>query len=390
MHNRPHQYTFVHACRVKSGILVIVRHTGPTALLVTFDFPPLYGGIQHYAARLATELSTFGNDVIVIAPHAAGDVAVDTLLHARVRRFRGSGPARVLGELVAFGRAAIAARQPRTIALSWLPALAPATVPRRVRGPLTLLAHGTELDVRPGSIRDRAMRFVFARADRIVANSESVAARVRSLGLATDVSIVHPGVDPAPLERHQADQPVVVFVGRLVARKGVDRLIDAIALLRERGVKLTVVGDGPQREALVARARDAGIADRVRFTGAVGDAARNAALQEAWCFAMPARREGGDVEGFGIVYLEAAMAGLPTIGGRDCGAEDAIDDGVTGLLVDGNDVAAIAASIVRLIDDPAAATAMGMAGRRRAMESFTWRHTASAIAKLAGLTGVAN
>jgi len=358
----------------------------PTALLVTFDFPPLYGGIQHYAARLAAELSTFGNRVVVVAPHVPGDAAVDASMRANVRRFRGSGPARVPGELITFGQAAFAAQRPRTIALSWLPAVAPAAIPRSVRGPLTLLAHGTELDVQPGSIRDRAMRFVFSRADRVVANSAAVAARVRSLGLAEEVTIVHPGVDPAPLEQHRAVTPTVVFVGRLVARKGVDRLIDAIALLRERGVMLTIVGDGPQREALVARARDAGIAERVRFIGAVGDAARNVALGEAWCFAMPARREGGDVEGFGIVYLEAAMAGLPAIGGRDCGAEDAIDDGVTGLLVDGNDAAAIAAAIRRLINDPAAAAAMGAAGRRRALESFTWRHTASAIADLAGLT----
>jgi phosphatidylinositol alpha-1,6-mannosyltransferase len=234
-------------------------------------------------------------------------------------------------------------------------------------------------------MRDRAMRYAFARADRVVANSSAVAARVRALGLAHEVAIVHPGVDPAPLQRRRSESPSVVFVGRLVARKGVDRLIDAIASLRDREIALTIVGEGPQRQALVDRARDAGIADRVRFTGAVADAARNAALAEAWCFAMPARREGGDVEGFGIVYLEAAMAGLPAIGGRDCGAEDAIDDGVTGLLVDGNDVAAIAGAIVRIVDDPAAADAMGAAGRRRALDAFGWHHTASAIAELAGL-----
>lgn len=357
----------------------------PTALIVTFDFPPLYGGIQHYAARLTAELSTFGNEVVVIAPRSRGDAVVDAALRARVRRFRGTGPVRVAGELVAFGQAARAARRPRTIALSWLPALAPAALPKRLRGPLTLLAHGTELDVHPGSLRDRAMRFAFGRADRVVANSAAVATRVRALGLANDVSIVHPGVDAAPLERTPADVPTVVFVGRLVARKGVDRLIDAIALLRERGVLLNVVGDGPAREALLSRAREAGVADRVRFSGAVDDGARNAALAQAWCFAMPSRREGGDVEGFGIVYLEAAMAGLPAIGGRDCGAEDAIEDGVTGLLVDGSDAAEIAAAIARLIDDPVGAAAMGTAGRRRAIESFTWRQTAASIADLAGL-----
>jgi phosphatidylinositol alpha-1,6-mannosyltransferase len=177
-----------------------------------------------------------------------------------------------------------------------------------------------------------------------------------------------------------------LFVGRLVARKGVDRLIDAIALLRDRNVVLHIVGSGPQYDALVRKAHEAGVSDRVRFAGAVDDATRDAAFAEAWCFAMPSRREGGDIEGFGIVYLEAAMAGLAAIGGRNCGAEDAIDDGVTGLLVDGTDTAAIANAIESLIVDPPRADAMGQAGRERALRSFTWRHNAEAIARLAGLS----
>jgi phosphatidylinositol alpha-1,6-mannosyltransferase len=229
------------------------------------------------------------------------------------------------------------------------------------------------------------MRFVFARADRVVANSGAVAQRLRALGLARDVAIVFPGVDPFPLARRPAPAPTVVFVGRLVARKGIDRLIDAVALLRDRNIALHVVGSGPQRDVLVARARDAGIGDKVLFSGAVDDGARNEALARAWCFAMPARREGGDIEGFGIVYLEAAMAGLATIGGRDCGAEDAIEDGVTGLLVDGNNTDAIASAIAALIDDPARAAAMGIAGRERALQRFTWRGNALEIARLAGL-----
>jgi phosphatidylinositol alpha-1,6-mannosyltransferase len=356
------------------------------ALLVTFDYPPAHGGIQHYAVRLARELAAIGYPTCVLAPQARNAAAIDAAGSATVRRFfeRG-GPVRVVAESIELARAARATTQPHTIALSWLPGLGAALLPRRLRGPLTVLAHGTELDVRPGSARERAMRFVFARADRVVVNSAAVAHRVRELGLATDPATVYPGVDPIAIERRPAGVPTVVFVGRLVARKGVDRLIDAIALLRRRDIVLHVVGDGPERNALITRANDRGIAERVRFSGAVGDEERNAALGQAWCFAMPSRREGGDIEGFGIVYLEAAMAGLPTVGGRNCGAEDAIADGVTGLLVDGTDAHAIASAIASLIDDRARAEAMGAAGRARALNAFSWSDNARAIARLAGL-----
>jgi phosphatidylinositol alpha-1,6-mannosyltransferase len=225
------------------------------------------------------------------------------------------------------------------------------------------------------------MRFVFARADHVVANSTFVAERVRRMGLAQGPLVVWPGVDERPSEPAPSATPSVVFVGRLIPRKGVDRLIDACALVRDRRLALWIVGDGPQRAALEALAFERGLAGRVRFLGAADDAARDRALAQAWCFAMPARAEGGDVEGFGIAYLEAAMAGLPSIGGRGSGADDAIVDGETGLLVDGTDVAAIAAAIERLIDDRAAAAAMGAAARARALRSFSWQANARAIAR---------
>ena len=303
-----------------------------------------------------------------------------------MQRFAGAGRRlRAVAGLAALARTLPGLRAPHTIALSWLPGLAAAALPHRARGPLTPLVHGTELDVRPGGARDRAMRFAFCRADRVIANSAAVAARVRELGLTADVEVVFPGVDALVIERRPAATPTVAFVGRLVARKGVDRLIDAIALLRERGVVLHVIGDGPDRAALEQRAWDAGIAERVRFAGAVDDSTRNAALAEAWCFAMPSRREGGDFEGFGIVYLEAAMAGLPAIGGRGCGAEDAIVDGTTGLLVDETTPRRLRTHSRRCSTTGRAPRPMGARGRARALEDFSWRGNALTIARLAGL-----
>ena len=350
--------------------------------VLTFDFPPARGGIQVYALRLVQELRALGYPTAVFAPQQRGAERVDAALGAPVFRFAAAGgPLRVLAAAFAFMRHARVVDDGQTIALSWLPGLAAAIVPRRLRGTLTVLVHGTELDVRPGGIRDRLMRLVFARAQRVIANSDFVAARVRALQLAAAPVVVYPGVDVRSIARALAPQPTVVFVGRLIRRKGVDRLIDALALLPQRDAVLHVVGDGPQRGALEAQARERGVSDRVRFSGAVDDDARDRALAEAWCFAMPARAEGGDVEGFGIVYLEAAMAGVAAIGGSGSGADEAIAHGETGLLVDGSSAHAIADALASMLGDRERAAAMGAAGRARALDRFNWTSRARAIAQ---------
>jgi phosphatidylinositol alpha-1,6-mannosyltransferase len=200
------------------------------------------------------------------------------------------------------------------------------------------------------------------------------------LGLAAEPVVVCPGVDARSIARVLAPVPTVVFVGRLVERKGVDRLIEALALLPQRDAVLNVVGDGPQRAALEALARERGVGERVHFRGAVDDDARDRALAEAWCFAMPSRAKGGDVEGFGIVYLEAAMAGVAAIGGRGSGADEAIAHGETGLLVDGSDAEAVASALSAVLGDRERAAAMGAAGRRRALDGFSWTSRARAVA----------
>lgn len=351
-------------------------------LLLTFDYPPSRGGIQHYAGRLARELCALGFRTVVLAPAAPGDGDGDGdgAAAPALRRFRAArGPFRLLAAALHFWRWHRAAGDGHTIALSWLPGAAAAIFPRRVRGTFTVIIHGLEIDVAPGSLRDRLMRLVFARADRVVAVSRFVAERASSLGLARDIEVACPGVDVRAGVRRPASNPTIVFVGRLIARKGVDRLIAAVRLLGRPDVTLQIIGEGPQRPALEALARELGISEQVHFAGQVSDEVRDEALARAWCFAMPSRNEGGDIEGFGIAYLEAAMAGLPSIGGAGNGADDAIVHGETGLLVDGTDERAIAKAIATLIDDPARAAAMGRAARERAERNFSWRRTAQAI-----------
>jgi phosphatidylinositol alpha-1,6-mannosyltransferase len=178
----------------------------------------------------------------------------------------------------------------------------------------------------------------------------------------------------------------VVCVSRLVARKGQDVLIRALPLVRERvrGARLLVVGDGPDAARLRRLARDCGVDDEVVFAGAVPAAELPAHHAVGDVFALPCRTRGGglDVEGLGIVLLEAAAAGLPVVAGRSGGAPETVQEGRTGHLVDGRDVASVASAVGGLLADPDRARAMGAAGRAWMQQEWTW---AARVARLRDL-----
>jgi phosphatidyl-myo-inositol dimannoside synthase len=160
-----------------------------------------------------------------------------------------------------------------------------------------------------------------------------------------------------------------------VPRKGQDRLIAAwpAVLRRIPDARLVIVGQGPDLSRLSALAANLSLADRIVFTGAVSYAELPAHHRLGTVMAMPcrSRRRGWDVEGLGIVFLEAQACGVPVVVGRSGGAPDAVLDGQTGRVVAPNDVAGLAATLVELLGDPVAARSMGEAGRRWMLEQWT-------------------
>lgn len=352
-------------------------------LLVTSEFPPTHGGIQRYTARLAAELSARSQAVAVVAPMAPGYERFDQHQPFATVRYRPTGRRLDLVKMFAAAvRAARLKKRDYTIAASWYPSgLVAALLPRRLRGPLAIVAHGAELTPR-GPWRARLMRYVFDCADVILADSAYSRKLLAQAGIGRDAVVTHAGVDLRPPQgTPRSDDPCLLSVGRLVRRKGFDRVITALpALLQEfPRLRYEIVGDGPERRNLSALARKLGVEQRIVFHGNVDDRALQRAYERAWCFALPVRDEGGSVEAFGIVYLEAAAAGLAAVGGRNSGAEDAIVDGETGLLVDGDDVGEITAALRKLLADPRAAFEMGERGRARALEEFTWPRIADRI-----------
>jgi phosphatidylinositol alpha-1,6-mannosyltransferase len=178
---------------------------------------------------------------------------------------------------------------------------------------------------------------------------------------------------------------MVLCVSRLVTRKGQDVLIRSMDVVRTLvpDAVLVVVGDGPDAGRLRDLARTAP-AGSVVFAGAVPDDELPAHYGACDVFAMPCRsRWGGlEVEGFGIVFLEAAAAGRAVVAGRSGGAAEAVLDGETGLLVEGREPKAVALAVARLLLDPALRGRMGAAGRARVEARFTWTGQSERLAEV--------
>jgi phosphatidylinositol alpha-1,6-mannosyltransferase len=353
-------------------------------VLLTNDFPPAVGGIQRYMKGLADGLEGIGCAVLAVAPGPAQDA--DAAF--RVERFMGTG---TLGRFIEMDRALSRAhrrcRDGVTIASTWNPAGMVGTR-RRIRGgSVAIFAMGAEVVRQDTSLRRGLMRSTFESADVVFSISRYTSSQLALAGVKKEPILVHGGVDTWTRRNEPALRPTILSVGRLVRRKGFDRVIEALpALARShRDVVYEIVGDGPDREYLLDVARRSGVADRVRFLGTINDDALRAAYERAWCFALPVRREGYEVEGFGLVYLEAAVVGCPAVGGRGSGAEDAIAHGRTGLVVDGRDNREIRDTLELLLRDRDFARLLGDAARKRALGEFTWRRVAEKVAGGLGL-----
>jgi phosphatidylinositol alpha-1,6-mannosyltransferase len=265
---------------------------------------------------------------------------------------------------------------------------------KRLGGPrYACWAHGEDIT---GALTSREltllMRMVYRGADVLFANSINTRQLLRDLGIPeARLEIVYPGVDT---KRFRPDidatdirtrvapngETVVLSVGRLQSRKGHDVMIQAVAQLRNtHRLRYVIVGDGSERRRLETLVDQCGVREQVLFCGEVPADSLPRYYAACDIFAMPNRVEHGDVEGFGIVFLEAAASGKPTVGGRSGGVPEAMTDGVTGLLVSGTDVAELAATIARLIESETLRRTLGEAGRLRTVREFAWECAAARV-----------
>jgi len=191
-------------------------------------------------------------------------------------------------------------------------------------------------------------------------------------------------------QRHGLDnRPTIISVGRLVHRKGQDRLIEALPKVLESipDAALVLVGEGPYRKHLTDLVEKYNLSDHVFFIGRIHFAELPSYICMGDVFAMPSRSRlfGLEVEGLGIVYLEASSCGLPVIGGTSGGAPDAVLDGETGYVVDGKDLTGISTQTIRLLSEAKLRKKMGERGRNWAIESWRWEIWSKEFNKALGI-----
>lgn len=199
---------------------------------------------------------------------------------------------------------------------------------------------------------------------------------------ATNPEVFYPDPDPLLHDKFNADErPVVLSAGRMVPKKGFDTALRALKLVREKipDVLLLLAGSGPESSSLRQLTRDLDLESNVRFLGDLSQDQLRRYYTLADVFMMVGREIPDDVEGFGLVYLEANACGTPVIGARVGGVLDAIEDGQTGLLVPPENPDAAAAATIKLLTHPDLATTLGEHGRRRVRSSLHWDAVADRI-----------
>ena len=365
-------------------------------LLITLGFPPDVGGIQRYLYHRC--LAWDGESITVLAPEVRGWQNFDQqqpfeiwrwkpLLHrltglkrlpqvffplaqAMILYQRGGFNYIELGQALPFG----------LIALLFHYAF---------RVPYLVWAYGNDI-LRPQRypFLRRVLRLILSNADTIVAISQNIKREIVRLGLRPEKVIViypsvnsqwcHPQIDSsAVVARHRLQgKRVILTVARLVERKGIDMVIRAMPKVLEAipDAVYLVIGTGPCRGKLERLVEELGSEERVIFGGYVPDDEMPPYYGACDVFVLVSHTlaDKGEVEGFGIVYLEAGACGKPVVAGRGGGVEEAVENGVTGLLVDPLDVDEIADAIVRILKDEELARRLGENGRKKAMKQPDW------------------
>lgn len=365
--------------------------------MVTNDFSPRVGGANTYVTQLMRRLS--GDEVTVFASDWPGASAFDVGYPHEVIRW----PSRTMHPTVAVRHEIerlIRGLRPDVLLFGAAVPLAimGKTVERRTGVPYATFTHGVEFWAGQLPVARELLHSATTNAALTMGVSRWAVERLREvIGPEPRVELLIPGIDAVRLhpdvsdapvrERHALDdRPVICCVARLIPRKGQDQLIRALPRIAVAlpEARLLIVGSGPDRPRLEGLARRKQVEDRVIFTGEVGPDDIPSYLRTGDVFAMPNRSRwfGLEVEAFGIVFLEAAAVGRPSLAGCSGGAPEAVVHGQTGLVVDGHDIGEVAAGITELLADSGKAVRLGTTGAQRARHHFTWEASACRLRRL--------
>lgn len=361
-------------------------------LLVAPDYPPALGGIQSLLYNITSAMPSAETRVVTLDNPDAQ--MFDDEQHQIIDRVRISVARASLRH--ALFNAAVALNPP-----NWRPdvvlnghvvsGLAAAVLAKRYDAKNVLYTYGKEIVGRPGMTK-----WALKRSDAAIAISEFTRSLLIDVvgkeSLPAPVSIIHPGVaiPPRPGSPKNA-RPTIVTIARLRdAYKGHDMILDSLPAVLSviPEAQWIVIGEGEMKSTLEGRARSLGLGESIRFLGAVSDKERDYWLASAHVFAMPSRYPKNAIggEGFGIVYMEAAAWGVPSIAGNIGASCEAVLDQETGLLVDPECSADIAQALIRLLSDGDYAHRLGKHARLRADTSFRWEQVGAQLENMLSAT----
>ncbi len=338
--------------------------------IITREFPPSVGGIEEYLSQVARRLAAT-HQVAVWAPPPNTINGTSDEDAPPYERFYLPGTAIGLARALRRwqpDRVIVGHTDLRLLLAAW------AVASRRYLA----IAYGNDFLGAQRVWYRSLVNYFLAQARPLITISRSSAQRLRGLGIPNPV-VIYPGTDPerfTPPEVPPTPPFTLLSVGRLVQRKGLDTAIRAVARLRQvyPDIRYLVAGRGPERPHLQRLARELDLEDHIQFLGRVPAEALPDLYRRAHVFVLPLREEAqaDSIEGFGMVFLEAAATAVPSVAGESGGASEAVRDGETGILVPPADVEAVYTAVRTLLDDEALRTAMGRRGRQWVEEEMNW------------------
>lgn len=359
-------------------------------ILVTQDFPPDVGGTQTYSFEVANWLAKWCEDFVIVAPKVPGCEAIDAILPYEVIRLEcsynqlGFKTGKTLVNL-AYERGFDS-----VFHVQWSTIIS--GVYARSRSPIKYIyaaAHGRELLLRPlpffNSWYNAFRKILLQKADLHFPVSHYTGSLLTELGISeASIEVVPNGVNidrfyPVNVDLEKSklgleDKKVILTVCRLVERKGIDVVINALPELARKipEIKYLIAGTGPDLQRLQRLAEQLGVSDYISFLGYIPDEQLNEIYNLCDVFVMPSHHRPPEVEGFGLVFLEAGATGKPCLGTTAGGISDAIQDGQTGYLVQPNDYQGLTDALTRLLKDEDLASRMGDNARFYIMNQCNW------------------
>lgn len=347
-------------------------------LLITLEYPPFKGGVAHYYGHLIKALSD--------------KLSIDVMTNESGRLIDQRWPVlRWLPSLYWISQE-IKVKKINYILVGQILPIGTAVwlLSYLFNFKYSVILHGLDLSMAKATHFKKLLTLkILTRADKIICANSRVADDVKKLLTASQwgkIAVVNPGIDIRPLSYDETsvnqlksqyklqNKKVFLTIGRLVKRKGVDTVLRALALALEQDKNLVyvIIGQGEELEQIQTQIRELKLQDSVILLTDIDDQQKVYWLQLCDVFIMVTREITGDYEGFGIVYLEAGLAGKPVIAGRAGGVSDAVINDVTGIIVASEDVQAVTKAMLDLAEFSGLRQRLGDAGRRRAINNFNW------------------